>query len=279
MEFTKMHGTGNDYIYIDGFKNNIDNIDLSKLSVNLSKRHFSVGSDGLIAIMPSNKYDFKMRMFNADGSEAQMCGNGVRCIGKYVYDYKLTDKEDISIETLAGEIKLHLNIEDDFVTSVKVNMGKPVFDPAKIPVLLDGEIVLERKVLVNGEKYKITCVSMGNPHAVVFLNDIDNLDLNKIGPLFENNELFPERINTEFIEVIDRDNIKMRVWERGSGETMACGTGACASVVASYLSGKTSEKVMVSLKGGNLFVEYNQDEETVYLTGPAEEVFKGFINI
>ena len=273
MEFTKMHGCGNDYVYVNGFTNKIENP--NKLSEIVSNRNFGIGSDGLIVINPSDVADFKMSMYNADGSEGKMCGNGIRCVAKYVYDNKMTDKTTITVETLSGIKTLVLNVEDEKVKTVRVNMGTPILKSKDVPVVSDKEQVIDEPIKVNDKEYRITCVSMGNPHAVTFIDDTDSLEIEKIGPLFENNEIFPDRVNTEFIQVVDRNNIKMRVWERGSGETLACGTGACASVVACVLNGLTENKVTVSLLGGDLFIEYNQEENVVYMTGPATISFTG----
>ncbi len=272
-----MHGCGNDYVYINGFTNKIENP--NKLSEIVSNRNFGIGSDGLIVINPSDVADFKMSMYNADGSEGKMCGNGIRCVAKYVYDNKMTDKTTITVETLSGIKTLVLNVEDEKVKTVRVNMGTPILKSKDVPVVSDKEQVIDEPIKVNDKEYRITCVSMGNPHAVTFIDDTDSLEIEKIGPLFENNEIFPDRVNTEFIQVVDRNNIKMRVWERGSGETLACGTGACASVVACVLNGLTENKVTVSLLGGDLFIEYNQEENVVYMTGPATISFTGNIEV
>lgn len=277
MEFTKMEGCGNDYVYVNGFTNKIDNP--NKLSEFVSDRHFGIGSDGLIVISPSDKADFRMNMYNADGSEGKMCGNGIRCVAKYVYDNKLTDKTTITVETLSGIKTLVLNVENDKVKTVRVNMGSPIIEAKDVPVLSDKEKVIDESLIIGDKDYKITCVSMGNPHAVTFIDDTDSLDIEHIGPKFENNPIFPDRINTEFIQIIDRNTIKMRVWERGSGETLACGTGACASVVACVLNGFTENKVTVKLLGGDLFIEYNEEENTVYMTGPARVSFTGNIEV
>ncbi|MFQ9515516.1 MAG: diaminopimelate epimerase [Eubacterium sp.] len=275
MEFTKMHGCGNDYVYINGIENKIDNPgELSKI---ISNRNFGIGSDGLIVINPSKIADFKMSMYNADGSEGKMCGNGIRCVAKYVYDNKMTDKTTITVETLSGIKTLVLNVKEGKVETVRVNMGAPEITASKVPVIFDKDKVINEAVNINNKEYRITCVSMGNPHAITFIEDTDALEIEQIGPLFENNEIFPDRINTEFIQVIDRKTIKMRVWERGSGETLACGTGACASVVASVLNDKTDSTVTVKLLGGDLLIEYNREENTVYMTGPAKISFTGNI--
>lgn len=277
MKFTKMEGCGNDYVYVNGFEEKIDNP--NEVAIAVSDRHFGIGSDGLIIINPSEVADFKMCMYNADGSEGKMCGNGIRCVAKYVYDFNLTDKDVITVETLSGIKTLKLNVENGKVKTVRVNMGAPILECDKVPVKYDDEKMINKPVKVDGKTFNITCVSMGNPHAVTFINDTDNLEIEKIGPKFENNEIFPDKVNTEFIQIIDKNTVKMRVWERGSGETFACGTGACASVVASVLNRLTENKVTVKLLGGELEIEYNQDENTVYMTGPARVVFTGEYDI
>lgn len=277
MEFTKMEGCGNDYVYVNGFTNNIENP--NKLSEFVSNRNFGIGSDGLIMINPSDKADFRMNMYNADGSEGKMCGNGIRCVAKYVYDNKMTDKTTITVETLSGIKTLVLNVEDDKVKTVRVDMGTPILESKEVPVISDKEQVIDEPIIIDNKEYKITCVSMGNPHAITFIDDTDSLDIESIGPKFEKNQIFPDRINTEFIQIVDRNTIKMRVWERGSGETLACGTGACASVVACVLNNLTENKVTVKLLGGDLFIEYNREENTVYMTGPARVSFVGNIDI
>ncbi len=277
MKFTKMEGCGNDYVYVNGFEEKIDNP--NEVAIAVSDRHFGIGSDGLIIINPSEVADFKMCMYNADGSEGKMCGNGIRCVAKYVYDFKLTDKDVITVETLSGIKTLKLNVENGKVKTVRVNMGAPILECDKVPVKYDDEKMINKPVKVDGKTFNITCVSMGNPHTVTFINDTDNLEIEKIGPKFENNEIFPDKVNTEFIQIIDKKTVKMRVWERGSGETFACGTGACACVVASVLNRLTENKVTVKLLGGELEIEYNQDENTVYMTGPARVVFTGEYDI
>lgn len=276
MEFTKMHGIGNDYIYFNCLENEIENP--SELSIKLSDRHFGVGGDGIILILPSKVADFRMRMFNADGSEGEMCGNATRCIGKYVYEKGLTSKKEITLETLAGIKYLKLNIVNNLVESVEVNMGMPILKPKDIPVMIDKDIVINEEVEIGNSKYNITTVSMGNPHCIVFMDSLDDLQIEKIGPVFENHSLFPQRVNAEFVEVIDEKTLKMRVWERGSGETYACGTGACAVTVASVLNGfcKRDEEITVKLLGGDLKIKYANDG-LVYMTGPAEFVFEGRI--
>lgn len=277
MKFTKMHGTGNDYIYVNGFEEQIE--DPASFAIQYSDRHKGIGSDGLVMIMPSEKSDFRMRMFNADGSESEMCGNASRCIGKYVYDYKLTDKTTLTLETLAGEKILRLFVgNDNKVEKVTVDMGEPILQPELIPTTFSGNTIIDQpQHFAEGIDYAITCVSMGNPHAVIFTNNIDKLNLTLIGPVIENAGIFPRRTNTEFIEVLSSDRLKMRVWERGSGETMACGTGACASVVAAVLNNHTGRKVKVELIGGELTIEWNETDNHVYLTGGATTVFEGVV--
>lgn len=277
MKFTKMEGCGNDYVYVNGFENKIDNP--NKLAEIVSNRNFGIGSDGLIVVNPSDVADFRMNMYNADGSEGKMCGNGIRCVAKFVYDYKMTDKEIITVETLSGIKTLVLNVEDGKVKTVRVDMGSPILEAKKIPVVSNDNEVINQPLVINNKEYKITCVSMGNPHAITFVDDTDNIDIEYIGPMFEKNDIFPDRVNTEFIQVIDRNTIKMRVWERGSGETLACGTGACASVVACVLNGKTENAVTVKLLGGDLFIEYDEEKNTVFMTGPARISFTGEIEV
>ncbi|WP_408070349.1 diaminopimelate epimerase [Butyrivibrio sp. JL13D10] len=286
MHFTKMHGCGNDYIYVDGSKEKIAKEDKPDLVKLLSDRHFGVGGDGVIFI---NKFeddlaDFEMEMYNADGSYSEMCGNGIRCVAKYVYDKGLTDKKKLRIIS-GGRVRiLELKTEDNIVTSVKVNMGAPILEPAQVPVKLPDEKVMAGKQVVNypikvmDREYSITCVSMGNPHAVVFLNrgvDIDSLDLEKIGPRFEHHAFFPKGINTEFVTIDDRENVHMRVWERGTGETLACGTGCCATVVACVLNDHTSDNITVHVRGGQIKCKWDREENVVYMTGPATTVFEG----
>lgn len=277
MKFTKMHGCGNDYVYVNCFAEIVENP--SDVALKVSDRHFGIGSDGLILIKPSDKADFFMEMYNSDGSQAEMCGNGIRCVAKYVYDYGLTDKKEISVDTLAGIKYLKLETEKGKVKNVIVDMGTPLLKPTEVPVLFDGESCIDKPVSVAGKEYRISCVSMGNPHAVVYMDDIESLDIETIGPLFENHEKFPKRTNTEFIQLVNRSHIKMRVWERGAGETLACGTGACASVVASVLNGYTENRVEVELLGGTLVVEYDRENDKVYMTGPATVVFDGEIDL
>jgi len=278
LKFTKMHGIGNDYIYVNCFEEKVENTEA--VSIYVSDRHKGIGSDGLVLIMPSDKADFRMRIFNADGSEAMMCGNATRCIGKYVYDKGLTDKTEITLETNSGIKYLTLFPENGKVEYVEVDMGKAVIVPKEIPVMAEGESFISVPVEVGGKEYKITCVSMGNPHAVVYLDNIADLELEKMGPLFENHKLFPDRINTEFIEILDSRTLNMRVWERGSGETFACGTGACASVVASVLNGycRRDEEITVHLRGGDLKITYCGDG-TVIMKGPAALICDGDVDV
>lgn len=280
MKFTKMHGLGNDYVYVNCFRETVENP--SETAKMVSDRHFGIGSDGLILICPSKAADFEMRMYNADGSRGEMCGNGIRCVGKYVYDYGLTDKTDVSVETLGGIKYLKLNVEDGKVKTVKVNMGAPELNPKRIPIAAydaQAENVIDEPITVAGTKYRMTGVSMGNPHAVVYIDDVEGLDIEKIGPHFENHERFPNRVNTEFAKVLDRSTVEMRVWERGSGETLACGTGACATAVASILNGYTDDKVTVKLLGGDLEIEWDREKNLVYMTGAAVTVFDGEIEL
>ncbi len=273
MKFTKMQGCGNDYVYINCFEEKVE--DAPALARKVSDRHFGIGADGLVLIKPSSRDDFTMEMYNADGSQGKMCGNAIRCVGKYVFDHKMTKKRELAVETLAGTKYLSLNVSGDKVSEVTVLMGVPVFEPEKIPVVAEGKSVVDMPVTVDGRKYRITAVSMGNPHAIIFVEDIKNFPIEKIGPLFERHEMFPERVNTEFVKVLDRENISMRVWERGSGETWACGTGACASAVASVINGYTDGKVTVHMLGGNLHIRYDGEGGQVHMTGPAVEVFRG----
>lgn len=292
MKFTKMHGIGNDYIYVNCFEETVPHPqDTAKF---VSDRHFGIGSDGLILIKPSNKADFEMAMYNADGSRGEMCGNAIRCVAKYVYDHHMIDRTDICIETLAGikyaqlepcvssDNKASINkVSINKVSMVRVNMGKPELEPEKIPVmytqLKDLSRIINCPITVGGIEYRMTCVSMGNPHCVVFTDHIDALDLEKIGPLFEHHPCFPNRVNTEFVKVIDQNTVEMRVWERGSGETLACGTGACAVTVACILNELTQRVVTVKLLGGDLKIEWEKDTDLIYMTGPAECVFEGDI--
>lgn len=279
MKFTKMHGLGNDYVYVNCLKEKVKNPPAVARFV--SDRHFGIGSDGLILINPSQKADFEMEMYNTDGSRSEMCGNGIRCVAKYVYDYGLTDKTHISVETLAGIKYLDLTLEAGKAVLIKVDMGKPELKAGKIPVVTEhpSERVIGMPIDVDGIGYRMTCVSMGNPHAVVFVEDVKGLEIEKIGPGFENHERFPRRINTEFVRVLDRKTVEMRVWERGAGETMACGTGACAAAAACILNGLTENEVTVKLLGGNLQIEWDKEEDKIYMTGPASVVFDGEIDI
>ena len=274
MKFTKMQGIGNDYVYVNCLQETIENP--SELAKKISDRHYGVGSDGLIMINPSDKADFEMEMYNADGSRGEMCGNGIRCVAKYVYDYGLTDKTSISVETLAGIKYLDLTVEDGKVVLVKVDMGKPMLRPEEVPVVSEKEEVIDEPITVDGQEYRMTCVSMGNPHAVVFIDqDVKEFPLETVGVKFENHERFPKRVTTEFVNVLDRHTAQMRVWERGSGETLACGTGACAVAVACALNGLTEDEVTVKLLGGDLQIKWDREKNTVYMTGPAEVVFDG----
>ena len=274
MKFTKMQGIGNHYVYVNCLQETIENP--SELAKKISDRHYGVGSDGLIMINPSDKADFEMEMYNADGSRGEMCGNGIRCVAKYVYDYGLTDKTSISVETLAGIKYLDLTVEDGKVVLVKVDMGKPMLRPEEVPVVSEKEEVIDEPITVDGQEYRMTCVSMGNPHAVVFIDqDVKEFPLETVGVKFENHERFPKRVNTEFVNVLDRHTAQMRVWERGSGETLACGTGACAVAVACALNGLTEDEVTVKLLGGDLQIKWDREKNTVYMTGPAEVVFDG----
>ncbi len=281
MKFTKMQGCGNDYIYINGFKERISDAEKPDLVRKLSDRHFGIGGDGVIFINPAEEADFEMEMYNADGTRAEMCGNGIRCVAKFVYDKGLTDSEHISVIS-AGQIKyLTLLLERQHpwdrgtVSRVRVNMGSPVLKPGLIPVNVEGESAVNVPLVVQGKEYRMTCVSMGNPHAVIFGEGVRALDLEKTGPLFEHHELFPNRVNTEFVEVIDRQTVLMRVWERGTGETLACGTGCCAVAVAGVLNDLTDPQITVKLLGGELQIEWNREQNLVIMTGPAVTVFEG----
>lgn len=280
MKFTKMHGCGNDYIYVDGAREIIPAERKSEVVKFLSDRHFGIGGDGVIFINPSDVADFEMEMYNMDGSRSEMCGNGIRCVGKYVYDHGLTRKTSLSIVS-CGKIKyLELTVEDGRVTKVRVNMGSPVLEAAEIPVVASQSPVVDTPITVDGREYRMTCVSMGNPHAIVYVDEmIDDETMAKIGPLFEHHERFPRRVNTEFVKVLDRERVQMRVWERGTGETLACGTGACAVTVASILNGLTEDGITVELLGGNLEIFWDRKENVVYMTGPATTVFEGEIEI
>ena len=278
-EFTKMQGCGNDYIYFDCVRGaEIENP--NELAIRLSDRHFGIGGDGIILICKSDKADAKMRMFNLDGSEGKMCGNGIRCVAKYCYDNKIVTKKDFKIDTLSGIKDISVQKEENGIAKlISVGMGNAILTPKDIPVTLEGDKIVDRAINVGGKEYKITCVSMGNPHCVTFVDDVTKIEIEKIGPLFENNEIFPERVNTEFIQVIDSKTLKMRVWERGSGETWACGTGACASAVAACLNGfaKEGDEITVKLLGGDLKIVYKDGKVT--MTGAAETVFEGCVEV
>ena len=279
MKFTKMQGIGNDYVYVNCFEETVK--DPAAVARYVSDRHFGIGSDGLILIKPSDIADCEMDMYNLDGSQGAMCGNGIRCVAKYVYDYGIVKKENISVSTKSGIKYLDLTVRDGKVALVRVNMGSPVLTASQIPVVSSTEEMINAPLKVNGETYYITAVSMGNPHAIVYMTDVDHLDIGEIGPYFENHMAFPDRVNTEFVEVLDDHTLKMRVWERGSGETLACGTGACAVAVASILNGHVDGKkpVTVKLLGGNLEIFWDRQENLVYMTGPAATVFDGEIDL
>ena len=277
IKFTKMQGLGNDYVYMDAIHQKIENE--SSLAQFVSNRHFGIGSDGLILICKSDVADFKMRMFNSDGSEAEMCGNGIRCVGKFVYDKGFTDKTTVTIETLAGIKTLELNTKDGKVETVKVDMGEPILNPKEIPVISDEEPVKNLMLEAEGRKLKFTCVSMGNPHAITEVEDTEEFDVEKYGKVLEVDKAFPNKTNVEFIQIVDKNHVKMRVWERGAGETLACGTGACATAVACYLNGKTDRNVEVELLGGKLYIEWNEENNHIFMTGPAVTVFEGMLEI
>jgi diaminopimelate epimerase len=278
IQFTKMHGLGNDFIVVDAINQRFDDINLNQLAMDICNRNFGIGADGLILVLKSDKSDFKMRIFNADGSEPEMCGNGVRCFSKFVYDNKLIEKDIFSVETLAGIMVPALIIKDGFIEAIEVDMGKPILETNRIPVAnINKEKVINEPIKVADQVFHFTGVSMGNPHAVVFVDDLQALDIDQIGPLFENHEYFPERVNTEFVQIINKNEIALIVWERGAGRTLACGTGASASVVAGILNGFLNPRVIVHLPGGNLIIEWQNDEELI-MTGPAETVFKGEID-
>ena len=279
IKFTKMHGCGNDYVYVNGFSEVISKEDKPEWVRKVSDRHFGIGSDGAIFINPSPNADFEMEMYNADGSRSEMCGNGIRCVGKYVYDKGLTKKDRITVES-GGKIKiLDLSVKDGKVFEVKVNMGSPILAPKEIPVVSEKEQLISEPIHIEAlrKTYEMTCVSMGNPHAVVFMENVADLEIEKIGPLFENHKVFPNRTNTEFVKVVDENNVEMRVWERGTGETLACGTGCCATAVACILNGYTKEEVTVHVLGGKIRIFWDREENLVYMTGPAETVFEGEI--
>lgn len=286
MKFTKMHGIGNDYVYVNCLREHVERP--KETAVAVSDRHFGIGSDGLILIKPSDCADFEMEMYNADGSRGAMCGNGIRCVAKYVYDYGLTDKEQISVATGSGIKQLHLTVENGKVSLVKVDMGSPILEAEKIPARRDyfgekqeqgDQRIIAENLAVQGRDYEVTCVSMGNPHCITCVDDVDGLEIEQIGPDFENHPAFPDRVNTEFIRVIDRNTVQMRVWERGSGETWACGTGACAVAVACILNGWTEDTVTVKLRGGDLDIFWDRQKNTVFMTGPAVTVFDGEIDL
>ena len=277
MKFAKMQGIGNDYVYVNCFEETVDNP--QSLARMVSDRHFGIGSDGLILIRPSIQADFFMEMFNADGSRSAMCGNGIRCVGKYVYDHGLTDKTELAVNTLDGVKRLYLNVEGGRVASVTVDMGEPRLDPASVPVLSECNPVVAQPIEVAGSRFEMTCVSMGNPHAVVFVDDVEGFPVGEVGRLFEQHPAFPERVNAEFVNVINRSEVSMRVWERGTGETLACGTGACASTVACVLNGLTDDGVTLHLLGGDLYVKWDRNLNRVFMTGPAATVFEGEIDV
>ncbi len=279
MKFTKMQGIGNDYVYVDCFQETVSNP--GEIAKFVSDRHFGIGSDGLILVKPSDVADCEMDMYNMDGSQGAMCGNGIRCVAKFAYDRGIVNKKNISVATKSGIKYLELTVKNGKVSTVKVNMGSPVLNAKTIPVVSEKEQVINEPLEVDGSVYHITAVSMGNPHAIVYMDDVENLDIAKIGPLFENHIDFPDRINTEFVKVIDRHTLQMRVWERGSGETLACGTGACAVAVASTLNGLVDEDVPITVKllGGDLEILWNRQENLVYMTGPATTVFEGEIDL
>lgn len=277
MKFTKMHGCGNDYIYVNCLEETVENP--KDIAIKVSDVHFGIGSDGLILVCPSKVADFRMAMYNADGSEGKMCGNGIRCVGKYVYDNHLTDKTTVTIETLSGIKTLELTVKNGKVEMAKVDMGAPILQSSLIPAISDEDTIINKEIQVNGENYNITCVSMGNPHCVTVVNSTKDFPVEKIGPYFEKHEMFPDRVNTEFVEIISRKEINMRVWERGSGETWACGTGTCASVVACVLNDLTEDEVLVHVLGGDILVHYDRNKNTVFMTGPAATICTGEIDI
>lgn len=277
MKFTKMQGAGNDYIYVNCFTETVKNPE--ETAVRVSDRHFGVGADGLVLICPSENADFFMDIYNADGSRAKMCGNATRCVAKYVYDNKMTDKTEIALETLSGIKRIKITVQDGKAVAARVNMGAPILTPREIPTKFDGETVVSQNLTIDDTAYAVTCVSMGNPHCVLYTDDVHALDLPRIGPKFENHEMFPDRINTEFVHIVSETEFDMRVWERGSGETLACGTGACAATVASILNGycKRDTEIKVNLLGGTLYINWTADGD-VYMTGPAETVCTGEID-
>ncbi|MFC4778365.1 diaminopimelate epimerase [Paenibacillus sp. GCM10023252] len=274
MEFTKMHGLGNDFVVIAGEQELPANA--AELAVDVCNRFFGIGADGLVYILPSEKADFRMRIMNSDGSEAEQCGNAIRCVAKYVYDHKLTSQEEITIETLgAGVQKVQLTVDNGVVQKVRVDMGEPILNGLQVPTTVDAEQVVEHPIEVDGQQFRFTAVSMGNPHCVIYVDDAVNFDLAQWGPKLETHPMFPRKINVEFVTVKSRSHTDMRVWERGAGPTLACGTGACATVVASVLNGLTDRTATVSLKGGDLLIEWNETDNHVYMTGPAAEVYRG----
>ena len=275
--FTKMQGCGNDYVYINGFKEKLPQDAKKDFVIRVSDRHFGIGSDGVIFINPSDIADFEMEMYNADGSRAEMCGNGIRCVAKYVYDHGMTEGTDITIASFDKVKPITITARDGKAERIRVDMGEPVLDAASVPVSIKNEKAIDEPINIDGNEYRMTCVSMGNPHAVVF-TDPDGLDIERLGPLFEDHALFPNRTNTEFVRVDDRNNVHMRVWERGTGETLACGTGCCATAVACVLNGLTDRKVTVHVLGGDIEVEWDQNDGHIYMTGPAETVFEGTID-
>ena len=277
MKFTKMQGAGNDYIYVNCFEETVENP--TETAIRVSDRHFGIGADGLVLICPSDKADFFMDIYNADGSRAKMCGNATRCVAKYVYDNKMTDKTEIALETLSGIKRIKITVKDGKAVAARVNMGAPILTPREIPTKFDGETVVSQKLTVDDKAYAVTCVSMGNPHCVLYTDDVHAPDLPRIGPKFENHEMFPDRINTEFVHIVSETELDMRVWERGSGETLACGTGACAATVAAILNGdcKRDTEIKVNLLGGTLYINWTADGD-VYMTGPAETVCTGEID-
>lgn len=277
MKFTKMQGIGNDYVYINCFEETVK--DPSALSIRLSDRHFGIGSDGVILIEPSEVADCKMDMYNADGSRGMICGNGIRCVGKYVYERGIARKDVLTVETLSGIKTLYLSVENGKVKELEVNMGKPIFEPDQIPADFKKEKVINEPLLVEGKEYHVTCLSMGNPHCVLFVDNTDHLPIAEIGPKFEHHPAFPQRMNTEFIQLVGQDEVKMRVWERGSGETLACGTGTCAAAVACFLNGKTGRNVLVHLLGGDLKIRWDETSGDVFMKGPAEFSFDGSVEI
>lgn len=276
LDFTKMHGCGNDYIYVNGFELDFEKAIKVKLAKTLSDRHFGIGADGLIFINPSSVADFEMEMYNADGSRAEMCGNGIRCVAKYVYDRKMVNKEEFVIESMGNRKIINVSVKEGLVETVRVDMGAPILKPELIPVVSLDETFIDNPVNIDGKTYKMTCVSMGNPHAVIFHNPEDVLSL---GPFVENNSIFPKRVNAEFVEILDRKNVRMRVWERGTGETLCCGTGCCATAVACILNGYTDNEITVHVPGGKIDVLWNKEDNHIYMTGPATTVFDGSVEI